>query len=134
MTFAQKEIKKDFAFNLQPAVIQISNLRLRTYIGFNDEEKQKKQDVVINGTIRYDALLASHSDLKNDALNYRTITKKIIEHVEENSFHLLEKLSHDLLLIALENPEVLEASFTVDKPNALRFADSVSVTQTATRI
>ena len=30
------------------AIINITNLRLRTYIGFNEEEKQKQQDIIIN--------------------------------------------------------------------------------------
>jgi dihydroneopterin aldolase len=30
------------------ATIRITNLRLRTYIGFNEEERAKQQDVVIN--------------------------------------------------------------------------------------
>ena len=39
----------------------------------------------------------------NDALNYRTITKSIIAHVEGNRFSLLEKLTQDVLDIAREH-------------------------------
>ena len=35
------------------AIINIRNLRLRTFIGFNPEETEKKQDVVINIEINY---------------------------------------------------------------------------------
>jgi D-erythro-7,8-dihydroneopterin triphosphate epimerase len=34
--------------HLSNATINIHNLRLRTYIGFNPEELEKQQDVVIN--------------------------------------------------------------------------------------
>lgn len=37
------------------AIITITNLRLRTYIGFNEEEKTKQQDIVINAEIHYPA-------------------------------------------------------------------------------
>ncbi|MGL5399360.1 MAG: dihydroneopterin aldolase, partial [Plesiomonas shigelloides] len=37
------------------AVIRIKNLRLRTYIGFNEEEMKNTQDVVINVEIHYPA-------------------------------------------------------------------------------
>ena len=124
-------IEKDFSIDL--AIIRILNLRLRTYIGFNPEEIEKKQDIIINGTIRYDSSLANNTDNEEDALNYKTITKRIISHVEENRFHLLEKLTSDLLKITMKSSQVQEASFTIDKPNALRFADSVSLTQTAKR-
>jgi D-erythro-7,8-dihydroneopterin triphosphate epimerase len=130
------------ATNIQPidnilkvseACINICNLRLRTYIGFNPEEKSKQQDVVINIQIRYRADLAFGSDDEDDALNYKTITKSMICHTEHGRFHLLEKLAADLLAIATESKCVSFAQIKVDKPHALRFADSVSVTLSATR-
>ncbi len=110
------------------AIIKITNLRLRTYIGFNPEEKQKKQDVVINIEMHYPANQAAEQDNVDDAVNYKTITKKIITHVEEGRFLLLEKLVSDLLAIASDHPQISYAEVTVDKPHALRFADSVSLT------
>ena len=35
------------------AIINVRNLRLRTLIGFNPEERVKKQDVVLNIEIKY---------------------------------------------------------------------------------
>lgn len=110
------------------ATIRITNLRLRTYIGFNEEERQKQQDVIINITIRYPAAKAANSDEVSDALNYKTITKKVIQHVEEGRFLLLEKLVADVLDISCEHEWVSYAAVTIDKPHALRFADSVSLT------
>ena len=40
------------------ATIRIKNLRLRTYIGINEDEIQNRQDVVINVVIRYRAARA----------------------------------------------------------------------------
>ena len=51
------------------ARINISNLRLRTFIGFNPEEKAKQQDVIVNAEIRYRADAAFVSDDEADALN-----------------------------------------------------------------
>lgn len=110
------------------ATIRITNLRLRTYIGFNDEERNKQQDVIINIAIRYPADKAASSDQVSDALNYKTVTKKVIQHVEEGRFLLLEKLVADVLDICCEHHWVSYAAVTIDKPHALRFADSVSLT------
>jgi D-erythro-7,8-dihydroneopterin triphosphate epimerase len=110
------------------AAINIRNLRLRTLIGFNPDEKTKKQDVVLNIEIHYiigDTVLQDHVD---DALNYKTITKRVISHVEEGQFLLLEKLVADVLGICSDHQSVQAASVTIDKPHALRFADSVSLT------
>ena len=118
---------------ISEAAISITNLRLRTFIGFNPDEKSKQQDVIVNAEIRYRADPVLTSDDEDDALNYKLITKRMIQHIEEGRFHLLEKLTADLLAIATESERVSFAQIKVDKPHALRFADSVSVTLSATR-
>lgn len=110
------------------ARITITNLRLRTYIGFNPDEKAKKQDVVINIQIEHRPHPEALRDDVSHALDYKVITKSIIEHVESGRFLLLEKLAQNLLDICCTDPAVTRAVVTVDKPHALRFADSVSVT------
>jgi len=109
------------------ATICIKNLRLRTYIGFNEEEKTKKQDVIVNIFLHYDASAAAESDSVDDACNYKILTKQIIALVEAKSFDLLEKMAADIIGLIAETDKVLEASVEIDKPHALRFADSVSV-------
>ncbi|GIU45358.1 dihydroneopterin triphosphate 2'-epimerase [Shewanella sairae] len=109
------------------AIIKITNLRLRTFIGFNLEERQKMQDVEINIEIHYPAQNAIREDNVEEALNYKKITKAVIQHVEEGRFLLLEKLVSDILDISSDHPWVQFARVTVDKPHALRFADSVSL-------
>ena len=66
-------------------------------------------------------------DVVEDALNYKTITKAIIKHVESGRFLLLEKLVADVLGICSEHESVTYAKVKIDKPHALRFADSVSL-------
>ncbi len=109
------------------AIINITNLRLRTYIGFNPEEREKQQDVVINIEIQYPASQGFAEDDVDKALNYKTITKRVIKHVEEGRFLLLEKLVTDVLEICSSHPQTVYARVTIDKPHALRFADSVSL-------
>ena len=110
------------------ATINIKNLRLRTLIGFNADERTKKQDVVLNIEINYaigDSVLQDHVE---DALNYKTITKRVISHVEEGQFLLLEKMVSDVLDICSDHSSIQSCNVTIDKPHALRFADSVSLT------
>ena len=118
---------------LSEASIEITNLRLRTFIGFNPDEKTKQQDVIVNAIIRYRADAACRSDDETDALDYKVITKRMIAHIENGRFQLLEKLTADLIAIATESPLVTFAEIRVDKPHALRFADSVSVKLSANR-
>ncbi|MDO6427944.1 MULTISPECIES: dihydroneopterin triphosphate 2'-epimerase [Thalassotalea] len=110
------------------AIITITNLRLRTFIGFNEEEKNKQQDIVINAEVHYPVSKLCLNDSVESALNYKTICKDIINHVESGRFLLLEKLTSDVLNICVNHPWVNYAKVTIDKPHALRFADSVSLT------
>jgi D-erythro-7,8-dihydroneopterin triphosphate epimerase len=107
--------------------IRIKDLRLRTIIGIYDWEREHRQDVVINAELTFDGTAAAASDAIEDTVNYKAITKAMIAHVEGASCQLLERLASELLAIALEDPRVHSAWVEVDKPHALRFADSVSV-------
>ena len=120
---------------LEPGMarIRVKDLRLRTYIGIKEEEINNKQDVLINLTILYPAVDAVRDNDIDHALNYRTITKAVIQHVEENRFALLERLTQELLDLVMANEAVLYAEVEVDKPHALRFAESVSITLAASR-
>ena len=114
---------------LEPGMarIRVKNLRLRTYIGIKEDEIRNKQDVLINLTILYPAADAVRDNDIGQALNYRTITKAIIRHVEENRFALLERLTQEVLDLAMAPQAVRYAEVEIDKPHALRFAESVSI-------
>ncbi|MDF3932779.1 dihydroneopterin triphosphate 2'-epimerase [Pseudomonas citronellolis] len=120
---------------LQPGMarIRVKDLRVRTYIGIKEEEILNKQDVLINLTILYPSQEAVQVNDIEHALNYRTITKAIIAHVEENRFALLERLTQELLDLVMAHPAVHYAEVEVDKPHALRFAESVSIALAAER-
>ena len=120
---------------LEPGMarIRVKDLRLRTYIGIKEEEINNKQDVLINLTILYPAQQAVADNVIEQALNYRTITKAVIAHVEGNRFALLERLTQEILDLVMTHPAVRYAEVEVDKPHALRFAESVSITLAAHR-
>ncbi len=106
--------------------IRIKDLLLRIIIGINDWEREKKQDVLVNIEIDYNSEKAMESDDINQALDYKSLVKKIISEVEQTEFFLVEKLAGYILNIILENELVQFAKVKVDKPHAIRFAESVS--------
>jgi D-erythro-7,8-dihydroneopterin triphosphate epimerase len=120
---------------LEPGMarIRVKDLRMRTFIGINEDEILNKQDVLINLTILYPAQEAVRDNDIDHALNYRTITKAVIKHVEDNRFALLERLTQELLDLVMANTAVTFAEVEVDKPHALRFAESVSITLAGSR-
>lgn len=116
------------------ALIRVKNLLLRTYIGFNPEEIANKQDVLIN--IEIEADIPEETLLADEPVgiyNYKTITKQIIELVQDNRFKLLEVLTKNILDLIMLDERVSLARVEVDKPHALRFAESVSFEMEARR-
>jgi FolB domain-containing protein len=107
--------------------IEIKDLFLRTIIGINEEERRKRQDVLINITLYADTRAAGASDDIEDAVNYRTIAKRVIALVEGSQFYLVEKMAAEVAAICLEDPRVERARVRVEKPGALRFARSVGI-------
>ena len=117
----------------QIAKIRIQDLRLRTFVGINEDEKKNRQDVVINIRIHYHAEKAVSFNAIDEALNYRTITKQVIAHVEGNRFLLLERMTDEVLALVMDDHKVMWADVTIEKPHALRFSDSVSISLSAKR-
>jgi len=110
------------------AKIRVKNLLIRTYIGFNPEELVNKQDVIINLEIDADIPEnALEADEPVGIYDYKTVTKKVITMVQEGRFKLLEVLTQKILEIIMQDEKVKWARVEVDKPHALRFAESVSL-------
>ncbi len=107
--------------------IEIKDLLLRCIIGINESERIAKQDVVINITLWGDLRPVAASDDIEKTVNYRTITKKLVEHVEASRYFLLETLTERIADICLQDARVRRVAVSVDKPGALRFARSVGV-------
>lgn len=110
------------------STIKVENLRLRSYIGFVDWEKEKLQDVVISYSFSYNTAMATKTDDVQYAVNYKSITKDIIKLVDNQSFHLIENLAEKIFdYIQAFSPEIENIHVKVEKPHALRFADNVMV-------
>lgn len=116
------------------AVIRVKDLLIRTYIGFNPEELVNKQDVLINLEMETDIPEeALEADEPDGIFDYKTVTKKVIALVQDGRFKLLEVLTKKILDLVMEDERVIRARVEVDKPHALRFAESVSLQMEARR-
>lgn len=107
--------------------IHIKNLRLRCYIGFAEHELRDMQDVVINMWLYTDIRRAGESDDPADLLNYRTVNKAVIKHVEGARYKTIESLATAIARIAIVECGVKKIKVAVNKPGALRFTDDVGV-------
>lgn len=113
--------------------IHIRDLKISGIIGINPEERTNRQEILISLTLWVDTDQASVSDDIVDTVNYRTLCKSIITHVEQGRPRLVERLVDEVAAICLEDQRVEQVEVTVEKPGALRFAQSVGITALRSR-
>ena len=105
----------------------IRNLLARGIIGVRDWERKRAQDILINITLYTDIHRAAETDDIQDCADYSEVTKKVLAHAESAGRFTVEALANDLAEICLGQGNVLRVVVRVEKPTAVRFADSVGV-------
>ena len=105
----------------------IRNLLARGIIGVNDWERKRPQNILINITMLTDTRRAAQTDRLEDCVNYSTMSKRILAHAESVNRLTVEALANDLAKICLETEAVQTVVVRVEKPGAVRFAESVGV-------
>jgi FolB domain-containing protein len=105
----------------------IKNLLARGIIGIHDWERRRAQNILINVTLFTDTQLAGETDDIVDCVDYSKITKKLFAHAESVNRLTVEALANDLAKLCLEDSMVKKVIVRVEKPGAVRFAESVGV-------
>ena len=105
----------------------IKNLLARGIIGVYDWEREKPQEILINIILFGDLQKSGITDDINDSINYKTIAKDA-QMLAENCQRLtVEALAHDIASSCLETSGVEKVIVRIEKPGAVRFAESVGV-------
>lgn len=107
--------------------ILIRDLLVRGVIGLNDWEREVEQDILISLEIAVDARLAGVTDDVEDSLDYKAVAKDVIAYAESSEHFLVEALAAGIARIVIEDHGAERVTVRVEKPGALRFAESVGV-------
>ena len=107
--------------------VLIKNLMARGIIGVNDWERKRAQNILINLTLFTDTRRAGETDNINDSVDYSKMSKRILAHAESVQRLTVEALANDLAKLCLEEKGVMKVIVRVEKPGAVRFAESVGV-------
>lgn len=108
--------------------IFIQGLRTQAVIGMYDWEKQFKQPLIFDIEIETDLRTSSASDAIEDTIDYKVISDKIINWVENNQFELIEPLAEMICQQLLtQHPSAERIHLTCHKPNAVIDAESVGI-------
>lgn len=105
----------------------IKNLLARGIIGIRDWERKRAQDILINIILYTDTHQAAATDNITSCADYSTISKKVLAHAENAGRFTVEALANDLATLCLEENNVSKVNVRVEKPGAVRFAESVGV-------
>jgi len=108
--------------------IKLSELKVETIIGIWEWEKRNPQIVSIDLEMSTNIKAAAKSDSIKDALDYKTIAKRIKQYSENNHFELIETLAENLVQIIIEEFKVEWVKLSVSKPYAIRDSKNVSLT------
>ena len=108
--------------------IKLSELKVETIIGIWEWEKRNPQIVSIDLEMSTNIKAAAKSDSIKDALDYKTIAKRIKQYSENNHFELIETLAENLTQIIIEEFKVEWVKLSVSKPYAIRDSKNVSLT------
>ena len=108
--------------------IWIRGIRCRTFIGVEEWEQRDRQEIRIDIEMESDLAAAGRSDRIEETINYRSVSKKTLSLVEDGRFQLVERLAEEIAAMILsEFPGVRTVRLRIEKPGALRFAESVGV-------
>jgi len=114
--------------------ILIRDLRVRGILGINPEERVNEQEILVNAVLWADTRAAGQSDEIDDAVNYRTVAKALIEHIRNGKPMLVERLVQELVDVCFATESrIVQVEMTVEKPGALRHARSVGISITRRR-
>jgi dihydroneopterin aldolase len=108
-------------------IVYIRDLKIQTIIGIFDWERAIKQTVSLDLEMATDIRKAAVSDSISDALDYKSVAKRIIRFVEDSDFQLVETMAERVAGIVLEEFSVPWLRLRLSKPGAVRGSQDVGV-------
>lgn len=105
----------------------IRELRIDTVIGIYDWEREIRQTVVFDLEMDADIARAAATDAIEDTLDYKAVSKRLIEFVRACEFQLVETLAERCAAIVLEEFDVSWVRLTLNKVGAVSAARDVGV-------
>ncbi|WP_259782944.1 dihydroneopterin aldolase [Aestuariispira ectoiniformans] len=113
--------------------ILVRDLDVAWSIGVFDHEYERVQIVRINLELQAREMSDPNCDDYTQVVCYADISERIRVLAAEGHIRLVETLAHKIGLLCLEDPRVQEAVVRVEKPEALKNAQTVGVEVTRTR-
>ena len=105
----------------------IEALEIDCVIGIYDWERSILQPVQLDIEMDFDNRKPAASDDIADTLDYKAISKRLVQYVSESSFGLVETLAERCAALVIEEFGVARVRLKLSKPGAVRGARAVGV-------
>jgi dihydroneopterin aldolase len=105
----------------------IEALEVECVIGIYDWERKIRQPIVLDLEMAFDNRKPASTDAIEDTLDYKAVSKRLIQFVSESSFGLVETLAERCCAIVIEEFGVAHVRLKLAKPGAVRGAKAVGV-------
>jgi len=108
-------------------IIFLGGLEIETIIGIYDWERVTKQTVILDIEMAFNIQKAAETDDIQYALDYKTVSKRIISFVEDSQFLLVERLISEIADILRHEFNVPWVKIRLNKKGAIRGASDVGI-------
>ena len=111
----------------------IEGLEIEALIGIYDWERRIRQTLVFDLEMGFDNRVPAASDDIADTLNYKAVSKRLIDYVSQSDFGLVETLAERCAQIVMDEFGIAWLRLKLSKPGAVRGARAVGVIIERTR-
>jgi len=108
-------------------IIFLTGLTAECIIGIWDWERKVKQKVVVDLEMGADIRKAAASDHIDDTLDYKRVSKRVLQFVGDSQFQLVETLAESIARIIVTEFDVPWVRVKLNKQGAIRGSRDVGI-------
>jgi len=121
------ELKPDNKKSSIRRTVFIKDFIIQEIIGIHENEKMKKQKIKFNIVVNVNQnTVPDEKDIKS-IVDYEKITNKLENLVKNKKYNFLESLAEDSFKEIFEDKRINSVKIKIEKPDAIKNADSVGV-------
>ncbi|AYQ55989.1 Dihydroneopterin aldolase (EC [Bathymodiolus thermophilus thioautotrophic gill symbiont] len=108
-------------------IVFIQGLKIDCVIGIYDWEREIRQEITLDIEMSADIKAASETDHIDQTLDYKAVSKRLIDFVKTSEFQLVETLAEKITQIIIQEFGVEKVKLTLNKGEAVTGAQGVGV-------
>ncbi|WP_415893418.1 dihydroneopterin aldolase [Neptuniibacter sp. PT8_73] len=108
-------------------LVYIRELEVETIIGIYDWEREIRQRINLDLDMGTDIRQAANTEDVDNTLNYKTVSDRLIEFIEQSEFQLVETMAEQIAEIVMTEFGVKWLCLRLGKPGAVPQAKDVGV-------